>query len=89
MLLTHYARRAYRVAMHLKEWRDAEHLTMAQAALRLTVSQPAVSRIESGEYMPSPTTIEKLVERSGGQISAADLYAEHMARRAERSAKAA
>jgi transcriptional regulator with XRE-family HTH domain len=62
--------------MHLNQWRVANDLTMAQAAERLGISQPSISRIESGAHLPGRVTIAKLVKYSDGAISGADLYAE-------------
>jgi transcriptional regulator with XRE-family HTH domain len=60
--------------MNLLQWRNKNSLTMAQAAKVLDVSQPTISRIERGLHLPERGTIEKLAIRTGGAITAADLY---------------
>lgn len=61
--------------MNLKEWRKEAKLKMAEAADKLGISQPTISRIENGEQFPGPETIELLVTNTGGAVTADDLHA--------------
>jgi transcriptional regulator with XRE-family HTH domain len=65
---------AYIAAMNLLQWRKKKDLTMAEAADVLDISQPTISRIESGAQLPNPGTITKLAEKSAGAITGPDLY---------------
>jgi putative transcriptional regulator len=49
----------------LKEWRKREGLRQEDAAARLGISKPTVSRLEKGRRMPSLTLAVKLSERTG------------------------
>jgi transcriptional regulator with XRE-family HTH domain len=61
--------------MDLQQWRESKGLNQAEAAKRLDLSQATVSRIENGEQFPPPETIEALSKKTGGAITAADLFA--------------
>lgn len=60
--------------MNLTQWRKKNKLTMGEAAARLGVTQPTVSRIENGAQLPSSATIAKLHKNSDGLITAVDLF---------------
>lgn len=59
--------------MTLTEWRAQEGFTMTQAAERLGLTQPTISRIEAGKQWPDKDTIKVIVDRTGGAVTANDL----------------
>lgn len=72
--------------MNLTQWRSKHKLNITQAAERLGIPQPTVSRIERGVHLPSGKTIAKLTEKSDGAITAIDLHKAWLAMQAERAA---
>lgn len=64
--------------MNMLEWRKAKELNQVDAAEKLGISQPDVSRIETGKQWPDPATLAKIIDNSGGEISADDLLAARM-----------
>lgn len=62
--------------MTLTEWRERENLTMQQAADRLGLSQPSISRLESGKQRPDWGTLETLREKTGGAVTPNDFLSQ-------------
>lgn len=60
-------------AMTLKEWRDANKLSMISAAAKLQLSQSTISRIEAGKQWPDRDTLAKIVAGTDGAVTANDL----------------
>lgn len=58
--------------MTLTEWRKKHDLTMAQVADRLSITQPTISRIESGELWPGRPLAEKILELTDGAVTPND-----------------
>lgn len=62
----------------IREWRDANHLTQEQLALKLGVSQRTLSRWETNEHLPQPKVWKALRElgialpEKRGQLRAPD-----------------
>ena len=48
--------------MNLKALRTARGLTQVELAKKLKVKQPYVAQLESGQYEPSLSTLEKLAK---------------------------
>ena len=59
--------------MRLRDWRKTRNLTMAQAVDVLGLSQPSISRIERGEQWPDKGTMQKIIDRTNGEVTANDL----------------
>lgn len=62
--------------MTLTEWRAQEKLTMQQAADLLGLSQPSISRLESGKQRPDWDTLELLREKTAGAVTPNDFLSQ-------------
>lgn len=62
--------------MKLRDWRKQRNLTMAEAVEILGLSQPSISRLERGEQWPDKTTIQRIIERTDGEVTANDFLLE-------------
>lgn len=62
--------------MTLTEWRTQERLTMQQAADRLGISQPTISRLEGGKQRPDWDTLELLREKTSGAVTPNDFLSQ-------------
>jgi transcriptional regulator with XRE-family HTH domain len=64
--------------MHpIKKLRLKRKLTLEDAARELGISKPNLSRIENGRHGASDPLKRRIVEWSGGRISASDLLNYH------------
>lgn len=62
--------------MKLKEWIEKEHKTQQEVADAIGVAQGQVSAWCSGDKMPRPENIRKIVEYTGGEVQPNDFYEE-------------
>ncbi len=53
------------VALQVVQYRAAHHLTQEELAAKLSVKQPAIARLESGDHQPSVMTLRRLADRLG------------------------
>lgn len=58
--------------MTLNEWRALKGLTMQKAGAVLGISQPTISRLESGKQKPDWRTLGLLMERTDGAVTPND-----------------
>jgi len=58
--------------MGLNEWMDSVGMTDGEMAQRVGCSRSAISRYRSGERMPRPDTLIKLVEATNNDVSPMD-----------------
>ena len=58
--------------MQFSEWLKRENMTQADAADSCDVSRPFISMLVAGRRLPSVTTLQKRVARSGGEVSLDD-----------------
>lgn len=62
----HYGNRKRMEGTHpLKTWRENQGLTQEKAAEQLGLTEPTLSRYETGARMPSLTQAAKLSEKTG------------------------
>lgn len=59
----------------LRDFRKSKEMTQADLARKVGVRKPTISRIESGARVPSVSLIRRLIEFSGGELTADDLLA--------------
>jgi len=60
--------------MKLKEYIEDCKITQEQVALAVGTIQPNVSRWLSGESIPAPENMAKIVEWTGGKVQPNDFY---------------
>ena len=58
--------------MGLSEWMDKVGVTDGEMAARVGCSRSAISRYRSGERMPRPDTLIKLVDATNNDVSPMD-----------------
>jgi len=58
--------------MGLNEWMDKVGMTDGEMARRVGCSRSAISRYRSGERMPRPDTLIKLVDATNNDVSPMD-----------------
>ena len=61
----------YMIAAALIEARAKAGLTQVQLAKRISSTQPAVARLESGRQLPSAATLFKIAEATGTKLQIA------------------
>lgn len=57
----------------LREFRKSQSMTQADLAKRVGVKKPTISRIETGERVPSVGLIKRIIAVSKGALTADDL----------------
>lgn len=62
----------WRLMMGLNEWMDKVGMTDGEMAARVGCSRSAISRYRSGERMPRPDTLIKLVDATNNDVSPMD-----------------
>lgn len=67
--------------MKLKAWRKSRKLNMVEAVKVLGISQSSISRIERGRQWPDKDTVQKIVDRTDGQVTPDDLWDSHQSNR--------
>lgn len=60
--------------MQFKKWVEKENKTQQEVADALGVSQCLVSLWLSGDRLPRPENMQKIVEYTGGQVQPNDFY---------------
>ena len=60
--------------MKLKEWIEKEHKTQQEVADAIGVAQGQVSAWCSGDKMPRPDNVRKIVEITHGEVQPNDFY---------------
>ena len=60
--------------MHLSEWIEKENKTQQEVADALGCGQADISRYCSGEAIPRPDRMAKIVELTGGEVQPNDFY---------------
>lgn len=61
--------------MKLREWRQTQKLTIAQAAIRLGIKHPrTLQRYETGEILPDAPFVRLVAETTGGAVTGSDFY---------------
>ena len=63
--------------MGLSEWMDKVGMTDGEMARRVGCSRSAISRYRSGERMPRPDTLMKLVDVTNNDVSPMDFARLH------------
>lgn len=58
--------------MKLRDWRKKRNLTMAEAVDILGLSQPSISRIETGKQWPDKQTMQQIMDRTDGEVTPND-----------------
>lgn len=66
-----YAAQALRAAAALREIRELQGLTQAEAAARMGTTQSAVSKLETSGDPPEPGTLARYAEALGAQVRVA------------------
>jgi transcriptional regulator with XRE-family HTH domain len=64
------------VAMKLSSYLDAAKETHEAFAKRIGVSQAAVSRYAAGARLPRPEVLHRIVEATGGKVTANDFLSD-------------
>lgn len=59
---------AKELGAELKHLRRSKKITQAELAKRLHTFQPAISRIEKGEFLPSLGYVQKILIELGGRM---------------------
>lgn len=57
----------------LRAWREAQKLTRAQLGEKLGVTSVAIGRYEAGR-VPDPGVLQRLIEITGGEVTANDFF---------------
>jgi transcriptional regulator with XRE-family HTH domain len=60
--------------MKLYEWRKKENKTQQEVADALGVFQSVIQKWESGETIPRPESMQKIVEYTKGEVQPNDFY---------------
>ena len=60
--------------MKLYEWRKKENKTQQEVADALGVFQSVIQKWESGETIPRPESMQKIVEYTNGEVQPNDFY---------------
>ncbi|WP_374634006.1 helix-turn-helix domain-containing protein [Ferrovibrio sp.] len=66
--------------MKLVEWLKRNGKKPEAIAAVIGLSQPGISRVLSGQRIPRPETMARIVLATGGQVQPNDFYAEHIAK---------
>lgn len=62
--------------MKLKDWRAREGLSLEAAGERLDLSHATLSRIERGKNYPDRETVQKIFDRTNGEVTLHDWFTE-------------
>jgi len=62
--------------MKLRDWRAREGLSLEACGERLGLSHATLSRIERGKHYPDRETIQKIFERTDGEVTLHDWFTE-------------
>lgn len=60
--------------MKLYQWRKKENKTQQELAIDLGVFQSVIQKWESGETIPRPDSMQKIVTYTKGEVTANDFY---------------
>lgn len=60
--------------MKLYQWRKKENKTQQELATELGTTQAIYQKWESGETIPRPESMQKIVEYTKGEVTANDFY---------------
>ncbi|MGN6290423.1 MAG: helix-turn-helix domain-containing protein [Sphingopyxis terrae] len=63
--------------MRLKAYLSLEGNSASKLAEEVGVAVSTITRAASGETLPNPPTRKRILEATGGAVTAADLFAEH------------
>ena len=63
------------MATKLRDFRKSQDWTLDEMAERIGSSPASLSRIENGEQWPGPEVVARIIELSGGELSAGDVVA--------------
>lgn len=63
------AGRAIRIAFEIRALREKKHLSQRELANRVGTTQPAIARLEAGNVSPSLSTLDKIADALGAEVS--------------------
>jgi transcriptional regulator with XRE-family HTH domain len=66
------------IGSRLREIREGQHLTLEQVREEAGVSQPYLSKVETGRALPHPDTFERIAESIGVKRDELEVLLEHL-----------